>query len=318
MQVFERSLTGTHCVGEEWPHFCGTVSPGERFAVETVENGPNGPVEVRGIRQGEVVCISVEAIRMMPPFYAPQSGPTFLGCGEPIPLRYEDGWFWWPHHFRLRARPSVGNIAVLPEPDEEIRELCRYQILGPKPFARNPRGWRRVVRDTRGKHCHQDCAALTAGARIYLRANVDGAGVCVDDVHGYIGQGELGFGAIEVNATVELKVERSDRWAVDWPVIETADAFMVFVSYTSTYVRRPALKYVDLVKEAYTEMRRLVAARLQIPVEEANTIVATACDIQNCALYGLGENYVPRDRGRQPYDIAIVASLPRSIFATSE
>jgi acetamidase/formamidase len=150
-----------------------------------------------------------------------------------------------------------------------------------------------------------------------MRANVVGADVCVDDVHGYIGQGELGFGAIEVNGSVDLTVERSDRWAVDWPVIETADSFMVCVSYTSTYVRRRARRYVDLVKEAYIEMRRLVAARLQIPVEEANTIVATACDIPNCALYGLGENYVPQDRGRQPYDIAIAASLPSGIFASA-
>lgn len=318
MQVFERSLIETHCVGEEWPQFCGTVSQGERFAVETVEVGPNGPVEVRGVRRGDAICISVDAVRIEPPFYAPQSGPTFLGCGEPIPLRYEEGWFWWPAHFCLRARPSVGNVAVLPEPDEEIRELCRYQIHGPDPFARNLRGWRLVVRDTRGKHCHQDCAALAAGARIYMRANVDGAGVCIDDVHGYIGEGELGFGAIEVNATVELTVERSDRWAVDWPVIETGEGFMVVVSYTGTYVRRPVRRYVDLVKEAYIELRRLVSARLDIPVEEANTIVATACDIRNCALYGLGENYIPRDRGRQPYDIAIAASLPRSIFADAE
>ncbi len=318
MQVFERSLIETHCIGDEWPQFCGTVAQGERFAVETVEVGPNGPVQVRGIGRGDAICISIEAIRMVPPFYAPQSGPTYLGCGERVLLRYEGGWFWWPDHYRLRARPSVGNVAVLPEPDEEIRELCRYQIHGPDPLARNPRGWRRVVRDTRGKHCHQDCAALTAGTRIYMRANVDGVGICVDDVHGYIGQGELGFGAIEVNASVELAVERSDRWAVDWPVIETADRFLVCVSYTSAYVRRPVRRYVDLVKEAYIEMRRLVAARLEIPVEEANTIVATACDIQNCALYGLGENYIPQDRGRQPYDIAIAASLPLTIFASVE
>jgi hypothetical protein len=74
------------------------------------------------------------------------------------------------------------------------------------------------------------------------------------------------------------------------------------------------LKYVDLVKEAYREIRRLVADKLGISVEEANTIIATACDIKNCALYGLGENYIPQDRNRQPYDIAIVASLPKSIF----
>ena len=89
---------------------------------------------------------------------------------------------------------------------------------------------------------------------------------------------------------------------------------MVFVSYTSTYVRRPVLGYVDLVKEGYREIRRLVAQRVGISVEEANTIVATACDIKNCAIYGLGENYIPQDRDKSPYDIAIVASLPKSVF----
>ena len=72
---------------------------------------------------------------------------------------------------------------------------------------------------------------------------------------------------------------------------------------------------MDLVKQAYQEIRRVVAVKLNIPVEDANTIVATACDIKNCALYGLGENYIPQDRERLPYDIAIVASLPKSIFA---
>jgi acetamidase/formamidase len=155
---------------------------------------------------------------------------------------------------------------------------------------------------------------LTKGARIFFRVNVDGVGVCADDIHGYISQGELGFGAIEANGSVQLQVVRSDSWTVDWPVIETPDELMVFVSYTATYARRPALKYVDLVKEAYKEIRRIVAEKLGISVEEANSIVSTACDIKNCALYGLGENYIPQDRDRQPYDMAIVASLPKSIF----
>ena len=49
MQIFKRELTDTHCVGDEWPVFCGSVEPGESFVVETVENVPNGPVEVKGI-----------------------------------------------------------------------------------------------------------------------------------------------------------------------------------------------------------------------------------------------------------------------------
>lgn len=314
MQIFKRELTNTHCVGDEWPVFCGSVEPSESFVVETVENVPNGPVEVKGIRKGEIIRITIEDIQMNPPFYAPNSGPFTLGCGDSVALEYDDGYFVWPGHFKLQANPSVGNIAIMPEPDEEILELCRYQIFGPNPFDRNPRGWRRVVRDTRGKHCHQDCSALKVGSSIYLRVNVDGVGVCVDDIHGYIGQGELGFAAIEVNGSAQLKVEVADDWRVDWPVIETEDEFMVFISYTSTYARRPVLKYVDLVKEGYREIRRLVADKAGISIEEANTIVATACDIKNCALYGLGDNYIPQDRGKAPYDIAIVASLPKNIF----
>jgi hypothetical protein len=101
------------------------------------------------------------------------------------------------------------------------------------------------------------------------------------------------------------------------PVIETEDRLILFVSYTSTYDRRSALRYVDLVKMAYQAMRRVVAARRGISIEEANTIVATACDIVNFALYGLGENYVPQDRGRLPYDTALVAALPKSVFVNS-
>jgi acetamidase/formamidase len=314
VKTFRRQLLETHCVGAEWPEFCGAVNVAESFVVETLECNPNGPVEVRGIHRGETVCITIEDIRMEPPFIAPNGGPFFLGCGEGIPLKYENGLFIWPKHFRLPARLSVGNIAVLPEPDEEIRELCRYQIFGPTPLEKNLRGWRRVVRDTRGKHCHQDCFALAKGTSIFVKANVDGLGVCADDLHGYIGQGELAFAAIEVNGSVQLRVERSDKWAVDWPIIETPTEFMVVVSYTSTYARRPVLKFVDLVKEAYGEMRRIIAARLNVPAEEANSIVATACDIKNCAIYGLGENYIPQQRTSPPYDMVIAACMPKSIF----
>ena len=65
MQVFGRDLIETHCVGAEWPDFCGTVQAGESFVIETVECGPNGPVEVDGIRKGEAVCISVEDVQIV-------------------------------------------------------------------------------------------------------------------------------------------------------------------------------------------------------------------------------------------------------------
>ena len=89
--------------------------------------------------------------------------------------------------------------------------------------------------------------------------------------------------------------------------------------HLSSYLRVRILAYIRFSQQIQSPgpapFQRVVAARLDIPVEEANTIVATACDIVNCALYGLGENYIPQDRGRLPYDMAIVAVLPKSIFA---
>jgi hypothetical protein len=73
-------------------------------------------------------------------------------------------------------------------------------------------------------------------------------------------------------------------------------------------------------RQAYREMRKLVADRIGGSISDANPIVATALDVRNCALYGLG-NYVQKD-GKQPdepdRDIAIVGVLPKSVFAIME
>src|ERR1041385_5053199 len=103
MQVFKRCLIETHAVGAEWPDFCGTVSQGESFVIETIECGANGPIQVTGIEKGDVICITVEDIVIEPPFKAPQSGPFILGCGKPLTLEYRDGFFFWPKHFKIRA-----------------------------------------------------------------------------------------------------------------------------------------------------------------------------------------------------------------------
>lgn len=187
-----------------------------------------------------------------------------------------------------------------------------YNINGRR--WKNEQGWRHIVRAPRGKHCHQDCRYVGEGAIVHLKAQVDGAGLCMDDVHGYIGEGELSFSGIEGPARVRLRVERSTGWFIDWPLIETADEIMVHCSYTSTFHRRHQKTYVDLVREAYRALRVVVAARIGGTIEEANSIVATAVDLRNCALYGLGEGYIPQDAGKPPYDIAVVASLPKSVF----
>jgi acetamidase/formamidase len=227
--------------------------------------------------------------------------------GDPIHLEYVEGYFHFPRHFKLKANPSVGNIAVLPEPTDQVRELVRTDPI--------KRGWRRVVNDPRAKHCHQDCQYLTKGAAIHMKAQMDSAGLCAADVHAFIGQGEVAFAGIEVNANLQLRVERSEGWLVDWPLIETEEEIMLFCSDTNILEGKEDQEYVDVVREAYRAMRQVVADKIGGTIEEANPIIATALDIRNCAIYGLG-NYVQKEgKTAQPdRDIAVVACLPKEVF----
>jgi acetamidase/formamidase len=308
MQIFERDNIHAHCNGTDWPDFLGAVDLDETFVIETERfNLANGPIAIRGVKAGETIAVHVEDIEILPPFFAPNGGPFFEGMGDPIPLEYRDGFFYFPQHFRLQANPSIGNIAVLPTRSEIILNLARTDHL--------KRGWRRVVNDPRGKHCHQDSRWLTAGACIHLKAQVDEVGLCVADVHGYIGQGELAFAGIEVNANVQLNVTRSTGWLVDWPLIETDDEIMVCCSDTNILRGTTDETFVDVVRRAYSALREVVAARVEGTIEEANTIVATAADLRPCALYGLGNFVQNGSKTSQPdQDIAVTLALPKHVL----
>lgn len=308
MKIFEREKIQTHCVGQEWPEFLGSVQLGESFIIETEQyNLVNGPIAVKGIAAGEAIVVHIERIEILPPFKAPNGGPFFEGMGDPLALDYQEGYFLFPQYFQLKANPSVGNIAVLPKPTDPILELIRTDP--------GQRGWRRIVNDPRAKHCHQDCQYLTPGSMIHLKAQIDRVGLCAADVHGYIGQGEVAFAGIEVNANIQLRVERSTNWLIDWPLIETEDEIMLFCSDTNILAGTENQTYVDIVREAYRAMREVVAAKVTGSIAEVNAIVATALDIRNCAVYGLG-NYIQKDgKTEQPdKDIAVLACLPKDIF----
>jgi acetamidase/formamidase len=313
MQRFPRQAIREHCVESEWADFLGEVELGESFVIETERfNAANGPIHISGVAAGDDVAINIERIEMGGPYEAPNGGPFVEGMGPAVPLELHDGYFVFPAGFRLKAAPSVGNVAVLPQPDPHIMELSR-RSLSPGAGYRDFKGWRRVVNDPRGKHCHQDCGWLAEGAAIHMKAQVDGAGVCLADVHGYIGQGEMAFAGIEVAASVQVRVERSVGWLVDWPIIETADEIMVFCSHTDAFPGQPKRWYVDVVREAYAALRDVVAARIGGTIEDANPIVASAIDIRNCALYGL-QRFIPNDTRTQDGDIAVVAAISKDVF----
>jgi acetamidase/formamidase len=168
------------------------------------------------------------------------------------------------------------------------------------------RAWRRLVNDPRGKHCHQDCPLLGAGAILHLRAQVAGGGLCVADVHATQPAGEMAFDGIGAAADVLLRVERSSGWLVDWPLVETADEVMVCVSGS---------RYVEVVRQAYWSLREVVAARAGCTIDEANSLVAAAADLRNGAIYGLGDGYISGTAGQPSGDLAVMAAIPKRAFA---
>ncbi|NIV29596.1 MAG: hypothetical protein GWN58_08830 [Anaerolineae bacterium] len=138
VQTFTRDLIDNHSPGVEWPDFLGAVRLGETFVVETERyNRANGPIAIEGIRAGDDIAIHIEAIEILPPFESPNGGPFFEGVGDPVPLEYRDGTFHYPNGLVLPAKPSVGNVAVLPAPTDRILSLSRRD-LGPPREGHHP------------------------------------------------------------------------------------------------------------------------------------------------------------------------------------
>ena len=301
MKVFPRQSIDEHGVDLEnaLPEFLGRVGLGEGFAIETQNsNAVNGPVEIEGVRAGDDIAIRIEEIRIVPPIIAANGGPIDGLPGFELELR--DGWLHFPAHFRVRPRPTIGNVAVLPD-ERTIRQIMAWgEKLGYRPTS-----WRQWVNDPRMKHCHQDCPFLGPGATIHMKAQVDGAGLCMADFHVFMGEGEMAFNGISSAAGIRARVERSSGWLVDWPLVETAAEIMVCVTGD---------QYVPVVREAFRACRELVAARAGCTVQEANALVAFTMDLRNSAIYGLGDGYLPGTEGQPSKDLSVVGVIRKEVF----
>ena len=303
MQVFARSAIGSHSVGVEWPEFLGTVQIGESFVIETERfNAVNGPIRIAEIAASEAIAVHIEAIEMVGPFEAPADVRD--AASEPVELEYEEGCFYFPRNFRIEARPTVGNLGVLPMPTDEILALSRR-------FQRNGgAGWRQLMNAPRGKHCHQDCPWMATGSVLHIKSQVEGVGLCIGDVHGYQPAGQIAFSGIEVSASVQVRVERSEGWLVDWPLIETADEIMVYSSHAALE-GDAGRDYDRVVRQAYRSLEAVVADRTGCSEREAGSIVAAAVDIRNCVVSGVLPGHAPGIGGDASGDIAVVAALAK-------
>ena len=195
-----------------------TVEPGEAFQVETVptcgrqfdthtgkenpdaESGINastGCIAVAGAKPGQVLVVHVLDIKLHEFGYTRLSWPSGIlphlakedGWEEAYrAVRIRDGFVEWSDALKIPCPGMVGYVG-LARPNEVLSNAHNGRFGG-----------------------NFDIQEITAGARVHLPVEVEGALLHVGDVHAVQGDGEIdGAGGIETAARLTLQVELRDR-----------------------------------------------------------------------------------------------------------
>jgi len=262
----------------------GTVEPGERFEVESVEGffgyfsspadftperyaeaeahkwAVTGPISVAGATAGDAVAVTIHDIEVATPGVVVYGGYTAedplewwddeSAC-EVYPA--EDGALHFDERTTLPTRPLIGCLAVAPA------EGTRHAKL-------------------QGRYGgNMDCRELRAGATLVLPVAHDGAGLYFGDCKALMGDSEI-VGPPEVGAVVTASAEPRHRpAAMEWPRLETAETITTLVSGTPLEwsARQAFRELLNWVVEDY-ELARPKAALLLAMVANAGI-----CQISN-------------------------------------
>jgi amidase len=257
------------------------VEPGESFWVETHDahrgtvtdesvvyssldevlerlggaNPVTGPIAVRGASPGDCLIVSIEQIVAAPrrragytcttPRVEPSLTPETVICriaGDEVVLPTAAG------DVRLPLQPMIGTLGVAP--------------------AGEPRSSFEQGRDILG---NVDLPALTAGARVVVRAQVAGGLLSLGDAHLAQGDAEIHRAAIEAEADVRLVVELASPEEVGYvelPQLDTEESWGCIA---------PGPGHLEeLVRAAYDDLAQRLVARLGVGRADAYRLLGSA------------------------------------------
>lgn len=222
------------------------MAPGEYFEVETSDcydgqiTGPDvlrpmidmarfnratGPIDVEGVRAGDWIRVTIEDITVADTgVMALRPGIGILGEDveetSSLIVGIADDGIATIAGAPVRTRPMIGVIGVA---------------------AEEP-----VSSSTPGRHGgNLDTRIITAGASVLLRAERDGAGLALGDLHAAQGDGELGGTGIEIAGTVRLRVDPVEHTGT-WPAVVAEDRLWVLAS-SGTLEEATRAAFADIV-----------------------------------------------------------------------
>jgi amidase len=262
----------------------GTVQPGERFEVESVEGFYNsfaaasdftperyaeaeklkwavtGPVSVAGAVAGGAVAVTIHSVEVTTPGVVVYGGYT---AEEPLE--------WWDDESACAVYPAEGGTLRF----DERTTLPTRPLIGCLAVAPAEGELHAKLQGRYGGNL--DCREIRTGATLVLPVSHDGGGLYFGDCKALMGDGEI-VGPPEVGALVTASAEPRDRPAsMTWPRLETAESITTLVSGTPLEwsARQAYRELLEWVVEDY-EIERSHAALLLAMVANAGI-----CQISN-------------------------------------
>ncbi len=217
----------------------GTVQPGERFEVESVEgfsgyfSAPSdftpevyaeaeahkwavtGPISVAGAKANGAVAVTIHAVDVVTP------GVVVYGA-----YTASDPFEWWDDESACDLFPAQGGVLRF----DQRTTLPTRPLIGCLAVA--PASAEGTVHaKLQGRYGgNLDCRELRAGATLILPVENDGGGLYFGDCKALMGDGEI-VGPPEVGALVIASAEPRERPAsLEWPRLETSESLMTLVS----------------------------------------------------------------------------------------
>lgn len=193
-------------------------------------NRATGPIDIAGVRAGDWIRVVIEDITVGDTgimALRPDLGILGTDVDEMSSLIVEitDGTTATIAGVKVPVRPMIGVLGVTAE--EPISSST------PGPHGGN-----------------MDTRIITAGSEVLLRAQRDGAGLALGDLHAAQGDGELGGTGIEIAGRIRLRVERAEHIGT-WPAVIADDRLWVVAS-GDTLEEATRAAFADIVELVQT------------------------------------------------------------------
>jgi amidase len=260
----------------------GTVEPGERFEVESVEGfsgyfrdpadftpevyaeaeahkwAVTGPISVAGAKANEAVAVTIHDVEVMTP------GVVVYGA-----YTADDPFTWWDDESACELYPAQDGLLRF----DERTTLPTRPLIGCLAVA--PAGGE-VHAKLQGRYGgNMDCRELRAGATLILPVAHDGGGLYFGDCKALMGDGEI-VGPPEVGALVTASAEPCARPAsLEWPRLVTSDTLTTLVSGTP-------LEWS--ARQAFRELLNWVTEDFTLPRAQAALLLAMVAHAGICQI----------------------------------